>query len=82
MKIIRTKEEIEALIGALDREVVTLPEYNVFGESNIEGKAESLQWIDELQLALDEKRVEDEWSDDGFWLTNDKSHLAIDYECA
>ena len=80
-KIIRTKEEIEALLSALDR-VVTLPEYNAFGESNTESRAETRQWIDELQIALDEGRVEDEWNEVGYWLVNDKSSLAIDYEVA
>ena len=81
-KIIRTKDEIEALMGAMDKGLVTLPDYNIFGESNAESKAETRQWIDELQIALDEGRVEDEWGEVGYWLVNDKSQLAIDYEVA
>lgn len=81
-KIIRTRDEIEALKSAMEKELVSLPDYNLFGESTEESKEESRQWIAELQIALDEGRVEDEWSEVGYWLINDKSYLAVDYEVA
>lgn len=79
-RIIRSKEEIRALIEAMTKELEGLPAYNLWGESTEDSKEETRQWIAELQLALDEGCVEDEWdSEIAYWLTNEKSFFAKDY---
>ena len=80
-KIIRTREEIQALMMALKDQSEALPDYNLWGESTESSKEEMRQWVFELQVALDEGRIEgDEWdSEISYWLTNEKSYFAKDW---
>lgn len=78
-QIIRSKEQIEKLANAIEKEAEALPPINLFGESTEESKQESLQWAKELRTAAEIGVVTDEWSEAGYWLTNEKGTLGRDY---
>lgn len=70
-EIIRSKEQMQALLEALQRE---LDDPNI-----IYGKEDSVQWIDELTTAIKHGTVVDEWSEIGYWLTRQESYFGSDY---
>lgn len=45
----RTKEEIEKTIQIISKEINSLPEYNAFGDSNMDDIMEIKGWVKELQ---------------------------------
>ena len=72
----RTDEEIKKLIDTLQAEVDDLPEHNIFGDSNAEGKSESENWIKDLKIALTFKVLPDnKWNDVRLWLLKEYSAL-------
>jgi len=82
MEVKRTKEQVEALIKALEDELESLTDYDAFGESNDDGKEETRQCIAELQYCVtnDLKSVSDEDSAVGYWLTGRDNTFGTDYD--
>ena len=79
MKIIRTKEQIEALKVAMENELAGMPDRNIFGESTAESKAETQGWIDTMDRALAGQDIGEEDDEATYWLTNERGTLGVDY---
>jgi hypothetical protein len=79
VRIIRTKEQIEALIAKLKEEADALPSHNLFGDSNAEDLDEMREWVDDLRLYLETGKVRDVWNEAGHWLTSTSGTLGNDY---
>ena len=77
--IIRMEEEIKALIRALEKELETMPDRNIWGESTAESNLETRTWVKELKTAAEHGTVLEPWSEVGYWLLNEKSTLTRDY---
>jgi hypothetical protein len=76
--IIRTQEQIATLKARMKSELDGLPDYSLFGDSTAEDKAELRQMIIELDVAL-KGIVPGTRSEVGYWLTDERSTLGIDY---
>ena len=79
-KIVKSNAIIEKFLKVVKEEFENLPEYSVFGDSNIESKAESRVWIRELESALEGKLIINSDSEVYWWLVGDNDTLASDYD--
>ena len=70
-KIIRSKEQMERLLEALQKETSD--------PSIIYGKEDNVRWASELLAAIEHGIVMDEWSEIGYWLTRQDSYFGSDY---
>ena len=77
--LIRTDEQIKALIAAIKAELVGLPDYNIWRESTEDSKADCREWLGELFHALIDSTVQETGSEIEVWLTNERSYFGKDY---
>jgi len=74
-KTSRDKEDIARVIRAIVNELVSVPNFNVFGESNKESKIEAAKDIADLAMALAVGTIRDEWTEAGSWLAGRDSAM-------
>jgi hypothetical protein len=75
----KSQEEVQALLSDIEEGLAELPDYNIFGDSNAEGKEEMRQIIVDLRriLAGNDAHREDVQS----WHEGADSWLLSDYQC-
>ena len=74
----KNKKEATAIRDTIHAEYDNLPEFDQFGDSNVEQKAELFEWITELTEYI-EKGIISENTEVSAWI-NDESSFVADYE--
>lgn len=74
---IRSKEDVQKLTQALEKEYERLPDENSFGESNKEVKAENARLIKDLKNVLDGGEAQEDMVIE--WLEGNKYSELNDY---
>lgn len=77
MNPLRTKEDAKKMMEAIELELDSLPEKNIFGESNEESRREMEEWRGELFAFIETGKLpEDVWSETYLWLEG-KKHSSL-----
>ena len=77
--IVRTKKEIQEMIDACADVLATLPNRNIFGDSNADEAREVSSDIAKLRAALKGKLPKDEWDNVLGWLIGKTWSTLPDY---